>query len=327
MKKLVYIDAFRKSNSNFHWTEIFKKYFDEVHTVNIDVLIEKCQVYQMVAKHQPDMVHFGGSCKLEDHVQLEVIKKIKEITPRVTSFYGDRYYLTYVQERAKIIDASYVTNAALINNDKMQYHPCPIEINWCKDEIEPIYDLVFIGNAYPAYQTRINFISQLAKKYKVAVWGGGDWKKISNIIYNGFCSVDCAPLNYQYGKIVLDDPVNDECTYNNCGHKCFYNHTAPRFKFVCKNIECPDFKPTYKYFSNRIPIAMTSNRPVLAASRNGMSKVIQNVEYYDYKDMKGIEDKIDFLLNNPLYRNELAHNAFEEVKDWTFDSLAQRLIG
>jgi len=326
--KLIYIDGFQPNNSNYYWLDSFKKVFKEVHIINIFNKEERNHSFIMnkVNLIKPDMVHMGGSSKHDGQVPLPTLSLIKKKVNRVTSFYGDVFYNPYLEKRSQIIDLTILTNASLLFNNKIKYYPCPIKLEWDRPENPtPKYDLAFIGNNYS--ETRRKFLLELAKDFSVTVFGKG-WEGLQKLNPQGSCKVEDAPQNYRQAKIAVDDPVTNYCKYTGVNIQCSRANVKYFKKSICQNEDCPDFEPTWKWFSNRVIIMMLSRRPILAAKRNGQERVIQNVEYYDgFKDVKTAKEKIKYILNNPLYGSELANKARKEVEKYNFDRLVSFLVG
>src|SRR3989304_8387918 len=98
MQKLIYIDLFQPTNSNYHWLKYFQKAFTTVNHVQMGTPIE--QIRQLVKILEPDMIHYGGSIKLNSILSLDFYQWVRATYPNIrqTFHYGDAYNNKYNED-------------------------------------------------------------------------------------------------------------------------------------------------------------------------------------------------------------------------------------
>lgn len=128
--KILYIDLFRKENSNLFWLKAFQKH-GEVQT--FDIREDFNTLVPQIAHFRPDHIHLGGSVK-RGILSPQLLAQVKATFGcTISVFYGDGRYSTYHRDLGKVVDYIYITNKTHIEKNKTLglsnfcYLPCPTD--------------------------------------------------------------------------------------------------------------------------------------------------------------------------------------------------------
>jgi len=74
--------------------------------------------------------------------------------------------------------------------------------------------------------------------------------------------------------------------------------------------------------------AMACGLPVVASPVNGVPYEMnkENGFFVNYGDIKGLKEKILFLINNPGIAKKLGENNIKKAKQYTWDAIAKRYL-
>ena len=105
--KILYIDLFRKENSNPYWLKAFKK-LGMTHDFDIREPMET--LAPVIESLRPDHIHMGGSVK-NGIIDPEYLAHVKtELGCTISVFYGDARYSDYHRDLSHVVDHIYITN-------------------------------------------------------------------------------------------------------------------------------------------------------------------------------------------------------------------------
>ena len=324
MKTIFYIDRIIPENENLIWEAALKRHFENVYSYKIGTFKIK-NLRKDVEKYKPDMIHYGGSVKLEKHIPIDFYKEMHEKGIRQTVYYGDVYYNPYNFERAKYCDAIHFTNYAFVKHP-IFYFPSPCEPSLCNNskEIERKYDVVFIGgNGHPGRAEMLEKIAQTG--IDVHVWGSG-WndRKYSFVNHGNIWPFEKNYLIYQQAKVVLDDISHCYCRYTHIDIKCEKN--SPYYRpSICNRIDCPLYMPTIAYFSNRLVIAASTGACIVCGRRNGIDLIFPDNSIL-YANPENVVLKVEDCLKNENLRKTIGNNAKKIALQYTYDLLIEKLM-
>lgn len=326
--KILYVDHFHHSNSNFYWRDAFAK-LGEVEPIHIDIRNMNTMMRSLDAlvtlKYDFDHIHFGGSTK---RIPANVFKfvRTKSKAP-ITVFYGDAFNNIKNQKPIlKYIDKLYITNGShLANEDKVEFILCPYDDKVFKRFTpDRQKDVIFIGNPYN--QLRVQSIIDLSSKFNIDVFGGVGWQK-HPINYKGFVSYeDYSKVLSQY-KIALGDPTFPPCEHSSIDKVCLKDESYYQ-QGLCRNTECPSFNAMSGYFSNRLANTVASQILHCVYYVPGIEGIFTN-----HKDLVWVNDfdelskEIDYYLRMEEEREYIAEQGNYTVSNYTFDNIVKKFIG
>ena len=176
IKKILYIDLFRKENSNPYWLKAFKK-CGTVHAFDIREPVDTLS--PVIESFRPNHIHMGGSVK-NGIIAPEFLARIKtDIGCTISVFYGDARDSAYHRDLSGVVDHIYVTNKTHIRQNKSRglenfhYLPCGSDTEVFRPmKPEKIYDLLFIGNNNS--RSRVDLLQKIHNRFDLSV-AGRDW--------------------------------------------------------------------------------------------------------------------------------------------------------
>lgn len=174
-KTFLYIDLFRKENSNPYWLKAFKK---QGTTQAFDIREPIDTLAPLIESVKPDHIHMGGSVK-EGIISPEFLAQTKaELDCTISVFYGDARYSSYHEDLSHVVDHIYVTNKTHVRQNRSRgltnfhYMPCSTD----PDVFRPVrsrkkYDLLFIGNNNS--RSRLALLQKIHRQFNLTVAGRG----------------------------------------------------------------------------------------------------------------------------------------------------------
>jgi spore maturation protein CgeB len=146
----LYIDLFRKENSNPYWLKAFNKQ-GTTHAFNIREPIET--LAPVIESVRPDHIHMGGSVK-KGLISPEFLAQTKRnLDCTISVFYGDARDSAYHRDLSDVVDHIYLTNKTHVRQNRSRgltnfhYMPCGTDPDVFRPiKIQNKYDLLFIGN-------------------------------------------------------------------------------------------------------------------------------------------------------------------------------------
>jgi spore maturation protein CgeB len=177
-RTFLYIDLFRKENSNPYWLKAFKKQ-GITHAFDLREPIET--LTPLIESIRPDHIHMGGSVK-KGIISPEFLARVKkDLDCTISVFYGDARYSTYHNDLSQVVDHIYITNKTHIRKNRSRgmlnfhYMPCGTDT----EIFRPVrsrkkYDLLFIGNNNS--QSRLDLLQKIHRRFDLAMAGRG-WEE------------------------------------------------------------------------------------------------------------------------------------------------------
>jgi spore maturation protein CgeB/predicted SAM-dependent methyltransferase len=175
-KKIIYIDLFRKENSNPFWLKAFQKHGEvqpfDIRRDDLDTLAPR------IASFRPDHIHLGGSVK-KGIFRLEFLAQVKANSGcTISAFYGDARYSTYHYDLGWVADHIYMSNKTHIEQNgslglaNFHYLPCPTDPEVFRPvDGEKKHDLLFVGNNNNL--SRLELLRKIHQRFNLSVAGAG----------------------------------------------------------------------------------------------------------------------------------------------------------
>ena len=175
-RKIMYIDLFRKENSNPFWLKAFQKHGEvqpfDIRRDDLNTLAPG------IATFRPDHIHLGGSVK-KGIIRPKFLAKVKRSSGcTISAFYGDARYSTYHYDLAWVVDHVYMNNKTHIEQNRslglanFHYLPCPTDPEVFRPvDGEKKHDLLFIGNNNNL--SRLELLEKIHRRFNLSVAGAG----------------------------------------------------------------------------------------------------------------------------------------------------------
>ncbi len=175
-KNIMYIDLFRKENSNLFWLKAFRRHGEvqpfDIRRDDLSTLAPR------IASFRPDHIHLGGSVK-KGIIQPKLLAKIKRSSGcTISAFYGDTRYSTYHRDLGWVVDHVYMSNKTHIEQNRslglanFHYLPCPTDPEVFRPvDGEKKHDLLFIGNNNN--RSRLELLRKIHRRFNLSVAGAG----------------------------------------------------------------------------------------------------------------------------------------------------------
>ena len=173
IKKILYIDLFRKENSNPYWLKAFNKR-GTVYAFDIRDPIDN--LAPLIESLHPDHIHLGGSVK-NGIISPEFLARVRiDIGCTISVFYGDARDSAYHRDLSGVVDHIYVTNKTHIRQNRSRglenfyYMPCGTDTEVFRPvKSEKIYDLLFVGNNNS--RSRLDLLRKIHGRFDLSVAG------------------------------------------------------------------------------------------------------------------------------------------------------------
>lgn len=283
------------------------------------------QLSYAIKKYSPDHIHMGGSIKTLDVIPKKALQEFKETGGRLTWFYGDAYNNSETQNSLlDIVDNIYITNSSHLTNPKAIPVLCPYD--------QKVYrpfpkrrerGVVFVGN--PHTEDRARAMEHLSTKCDLEVYGSGAWQKFK-VNYKGPLAHSRFSETLANYKIVLGEPARSPCSFIGLGTGCLKK--MPMFKGpVCRVESCDKYVGLKQYYSNRLANVLASKSFHLVHYIDGVEKIAENgKDLVWYNNMDEAEALIEKFLHDDVLRENIADSGYELIKNYTFESMAKRII-
>jgi len=313
---MIYVDRFRKGNSNYYWLESFKKIIPNVISFNLGKQLPAKKVFERILEIKPKHIHFGGSVKKEKLFPVKYVKKLKNVLKnvKITFFYGDAYYFSYQRNIIPYIDKLIITHRPCdITSDKVIYQPCPTKLKKFDLKLEKIYEITFIGNNYS--KDRLRDLKKISEICDLTVFGSG-WEK-TGLKYEKRISFEDFPKVVGKSKFCLGSTLFMFCEWGGKGD-C---------KKLCHNEKCINYKPMCGYFSNRVMNLCGSGGSVLLFQSKGLDEIFtdrDNILFF--KDLKHLKNLINKYKNRDDELKKIGESAYSLSRNYTFDKLAELIL-
>jgi spore maturation protein CgeB len=297
-RKIMYIDLFRKENSNPFWLKAFQKHgavqpFD-IRRDDLNTLASR------IASFRPAHIHLGGSVK-KGIIRPKFLAKVKRNSaPTISAFYGDARYSTYHYDLGWAVDHLYMSNKTHIEQNRslglanVRYLPCPTDPEVFRPvEGEKKHDLLFIGNNNNL--SRRELLRKIHRGFNLSVAGAG-WEG------EGFKTLSEA-YGHEFSRLVgqariLLGLIGDEWS----------------------GLEA--------YFSNRVTNTLACGAFLIQRYTPGLEKVFRNHEQLVwYRTEKELLSLIERYLALPAERERIARQGRELVtSSFTYDRAVSRIL-
>ena len=297
-RKIMYIDLFRKENSNPFWLKAFQKHGEvqpfDIRRDDLNTLAPR------VASFRPDHIHLGGSVK-KGIIQPKFLAKIKRNSGcTISAFYGDARYSTYHYDLGWVMDYVYLNNKTHIEQNRslglanFHYLPCPTDPEVFRPvEGEKKHDLLFIGNNNNF--SRLDLLRKIHRRFNLSVAGAG-WQGEE---FNTMTEAYGPEFSRLVGQArILLGLIGDEWS----------------------GLEA--------YFSNRVANTLACGAFLIQRYTPGLEKVFRNHEQLVwYRTEEELFSLIERYLGQPVERERIARQGMElVVSSFTYDKAVARIL-
>lgn len=297
-RKIMYIDLFRKENSNPFWLKAFQKH-GEIHPFNIrrddlNTLVSR------IASFRPDHIHLGGSVK-KRIISPKFLAEVKRNSGcTISAFYGDARYSTYHYDLGWVVDHVYMSNKTHIEQNRslglanFHYLPCPTDPEVFRPvEGEKKHDLLFVGNNNNF--SRLELLRKIHRRFNLSVAGAGWEGEGFNILTEAY-GPEFSRLVGQ-AKILLG-LIGDEWS----------------------GLEA--------YFSNRVANTLACRAFLIQRYTPGLERIFKNNEHLVwYRTEEELLSLIERYLALPAERERIAGQGRELVVSiFTYDKAVTRIL-
>jgi spore maturation protein CgeB len=297
IKKILYIDLFRKENSNPYWLKAFKKR-GTVHAFDIREPIDT--LAPLIEAFRPDHIHLGGSVK-NGVITPEFLARTKtDMGCTISVFHGDARDSAYHRDLSGVVDHIYVNNKTHIRQNRSRglenffYMPCGTDTEVFRPvKSEKIYDLLFVGNNNS--RSRLNLLQKIHNRFDLWL-AGKDWEETGFNVLPQAYGPDFSRLVGQ-AKILIG-LIDDAWIHLEA---CFSNR-------VVNTLACGGF--------------------LVQRYTPGLESVFDNHEHLVwYQTEEELFSLIDRYLPDPVERERIGDQGRKQVStDFTYDRAVSRIL-
>jgi spore maturation protein CgeB/predicted SAM-dependent methyltransferase len=296
-RKIMYIDVFRKKNSNPFWLKAFQKY-GEVQP--FDIRDDLNTLAPRIASFRPDHIHLGGSVK-KGIIRPKFLAQIKvNSVCTISAFYGDARYSTYHHDLGWVADHVYMSNKTHIEQNRslglanFHYLPCPTDPEvFHPVEGERKHDLLFIGNNNNL--SRLELLRKVHQRFNLSVAGGG-WEG------EGFKTLTEA-YGLEFSRLVGQARI-------------------------LLGLIGEEWSELEAYFSNRVANTLACEAFLIQRYTPGLERVFRNHEQLVwFRTEEELFSLIERYLGQPAERERIARQGRElVVSSFTYDKAVARIL-
>jgi spore maturation protein CgeB len=293
----LYIDLFRKENSNPYWLKAFKKQ-GTTHDFDIREPIET--LAPIIEATRPNHIHMGGSVK-KGAISPEFLARVKkDLDCTISVFYGDARYSTYHNDLSDVVNHIYVTNKTHVRQNRSRgmtnfhYMPCGTDTDVFRAvKSKKKHDLLFIGNNNS--QSRLDLLEKIHGRFDLTVAGRG-WEEAK---LNALPQTYDADFSRLVGQAKISLGLMDDA----------WVHLE-----AC--------------FSNRVVNTMACGGFLIQRYSPGLETVFENHEHLVwYRTEEELFSLIERYLDKPLEQERIANRGMELVtSSFTYDQAVTRIL-
>ena len=297
IKKILYIDLFRKENSNPYWLKAFKK---QGTVQAFDIREPLDTLAPLIESFRPGHIHMGGSVK-NGIIAPEFLARVKTDTGcTISVFYGDARDSAYHRDLSEVVDHIYINNKTHIRQNSsrslMNFHymPCGTDADVFRPvKSEKIYDLLFVGNNNS--RSRLDLLLKIHGRFDLSVAGRG-WEDTGLHVLPQAYGPDFSRL-VGHAKILIG-PIDDAWTHLEA---CFSNR-------VVNTLACGGF--------------------LIQRYTPGLESVFDNHEHLVwYQTEEELFPLLDRYLRDPVERERIGDQGRQRViSDFTYDRAVSRIL-